>query len=150
MVSFCFNNSLFQILFVKITSRLLLPNWILGDTLSFLFSLVLLFLFLCSALISHCSQTLFSGCASGELSLFVVQLLSQVRRFGTPWSQMNIPMNVQDWFPLGMTDLLSLQSKGLSRVFSSTTVQKHQFFGAQPSLWSNSYICIWLLEKLYI
>ena len=42
------------------------------------------------------------------------------------------PMNIQDWFPLGLTDLISLQSKGLSRVSSSTTVQKHQFFGAQP------------------
>ena len=46
-----------------------------------------------------------------------------------------LPVNIQDWFPLGLTDLISLQSKGLSRVFSNTTVQKHQFFGAQPSLW---------------
>ena len=57
------------------------------------------------------------------------------------------PMNIQDWFPLGLTGLISLQSKGLSRVFSNTTVQKHQFFGAQPSLWSNSHIHTWLLEK---
>ena len=49
--------------------------------------------------------------------------------------------------PLEWTGWLSLQSKGLSRVFSNTTVQKHQFFGAQPSLWSNSHIHIWLLEK---
>ena len=55
-------------------------------------------------------------------------------------------MNIQDWFPLGWTDWISLQSKRLSRVFSSTTVQKHQFLGAQPSLWSNSHICTWLLE----
>ena len=45
-----------------------------------------------------------------------------------------IPVNIQDWFPLGLTGLISLQSKGLSTVFSSTTVQKHQFFGAQLSL----------------
>ena len=45
-----------------------------------------------------------------------------------------LPMNIQDWFPLGWTGLISLQSKGLTRVFSNTTVQKHQFFGAQPSL----------------
>ena len=45
-----------------------------------------------------------------------------------------LPMNIQGWFPLGLTSLVSLQSKGLSRVFSSNTVQKHQFFGAQPSL----------------
>ena len=56
-------------------------------------------------------------------------------------------MNIQDWFPLGWTGLIFLQSKELSRVFSSTTVQKHQFFDAQPSLWSNSNIYIWLLEK---
>ena len=51
-----------------------------------------------------------------------------------------LPMNIQDWFPLGSTDLICLQSKGLSRVFFSTTVQKHQFFGAQPSSQSNSHI----------
>ena len=58
-----------------------------------------------------------------------------------------LPMNIQDWFPLGLTGLISLLSKGLSRVFSNTTVQKHQFFSAQPSLWFNSHICTWLLEK---
>ena len=58
-----------------------------------------------------------------------------------------LPMNIQDWFPLGLTGWISLQSKGLSRVFSNTTVQKQQFFGTQPSLWSNSHIHIWLLEK---
>ena len=57
------------------------------------------------------------------------------------------PMNIQNWFPLGWTGLISLQSKGLSRVFSNTTVQKHQFFSAQLSLWSNSHIHTWLLEK---
>ena len=58
-----------------------------------------------------------------------------------------LPMNIQDWFPLGLTGLISLQSKGLARVFSNTTVQKYQFFRAQPSLWSNSHIHTWLLEK---
>ena len=58
-----------------------------------------------------------------------------------------LPMNIQGWFPLGLTVLISLQSKGLSRVFSNTTVQKHQFFGAQLSLWSNSHIHTWPLEK---
>ena len=56
-------------------------------------------------------------------------------------------MNIQDWFPLGWTGWISLQSKGLSRVFSSTTVQKHQFFGAQLSSQSNSHIHTWPLEK---
>ena len=53
----------------------------------------------------------------------------------------------QGWSPLGLTGLISLQFKGLSRVFSSTIVQKHQFFSAQPSLWSNSHIHTWLQEK---
>ena len=56
------------------------------------------------------------------------------------------PMNIQDWFPLTLTSLISLQSKGLSRVFSNTTVGKHQFFGALPSLWSTSHIYTWLLS----
>ena len=51
------------------------------------------------------------------------------------------------WFPLGLTGLISLLSKRLSRTFSSITLQKHQFFGAHSSLWSNSHICTWLLEK---
>ena len=55
------------------------------------------------------------------------------------------PMNIQEWFPLGWTGWISLQSKGLSRV--NTTVQKHQFFGAQHSLQSNSHTHMWLLEK---
>ena len=58
-----------------------------------------------------------------------------------------LPMNTQEWSPLGWTGLTSLQSKGLSRVFSNTTVQKHPFFGAQSSLWSNSHICTQLLDR---
>ena len=58
-----------------------------------------------------------------------------------------LPMNTQDWSPLGWTGWISLQSKGLSRVFSNTTVQKHQFFSVQLSSQSNSYIHTWPLEK---
>ena len=58
-----------------------------------------------------------------------------------------LPMNTQDWSPLGWTGWISLQSKGLSRVFSNTTVQEHQFFGAQLSSQSNSHIHTWQLEK---
>ena len=65
--------------------------------------------------------------------------------FGT--SALVLLLNIQGWFPLGLTGLISLQSKGLSRVFSNTTVQKHQFFSTQLSLWSNSHIHTWLLEK---
>ena len=61
------------------------------------------------------------------------------QRIGVSASASVLPMNIQDWFPLWLTGLISLQSKGLSRAFSSTTVQKHQFFGTQPSLWSNSH-----------
>ena len=58
-----------------------------------------------------------------------------------------LSMNTQDWYPLGWTGWISLQSKGLSRVFSNTTVQKHQFFGTQLSSQSNSHIHTWPLEK---
>ena len=58
-----------------------------------------------------------------------------------------LPMNIQGWLPLGLTGLISLLSQGLSRVFSSTTVWKSQFFSAQLSLWSSSHIGTWLLEK---
>ena len=58
-------------------------------------------------------------------------------------------MNIQGWYPLELTGLIALQSKGLSKVFFNTTVQKHQFFGSQPSLWSNFHIHTWLLEKLH-
>ena len=66
---------------------------------------------------------------------------------GASASALVLPMNIQSWFPLGWTGLNSLLSKGLSRVFSNTTVQKHQFFGALPSLWSSSHIHTWLLER---
>ena len=72
---------------------------------------------------------------------------SGVQSIGASASSSVLPMNIQDWFPLGWTSWISLQSKGLSRVFSNTTGQKHQFSGAQLSLWSNSHIHTWLLEK---
>ena len=65
---------------------------------------------------------------------------------GLSASALVLPMNIQDWFPLGVTGLILL-SKELSRVFSSTMIQKRQFCSAQPTLWSNPYICTWLLEK---
>ena len=58
-----------------------------------------------------------------------------------------LPKSIQGWFPLRLTGLISLLSKGLSGVFSSTTVQKYQFFSALPSLPSSSHICTWLLER---
>ena len=78
-----------------------------------------------------------------------VDSLHQVAKvlIGASASASVLPIIIQGWFPLGLTGLTSLQSKGLSRVFSNTTVQKHQFFGAQPFLRSSSHIHTWLLEK---
>ena len=67
--------------------------------------------------------------------------------FGASALALVLPMSIQGWFPLGLTGLISLLSKGLSGVFCRTTIGKHQFFRAQPSLWSNSHIHPWLLEK---
>ena len=69
------------------------------------------------------------------------------QKIGVSASASVLPMNIQDWFPLGWTGCFSLQSKGLSNVFSNTTVQKHQFFSAQLSFQSNSHIHTWPLEK---
>ena len=69
------------------------------------------------------------------------------QNIGASGSASVLPMNIQDWLPLGLIRLNSLLSKGLSRVFSNTTVQKHQFFVAQLSLWHNSHIHTWLLEN---
>ena len=73
--------------------------------------------------------------------------VSGVQSIGASVSASVLPMNIEGWFPLGLTGLISLQSKGLSRVFASTTIWKHQFFSAQPSLWFNFHISTWLLEK---
>ena len=69
------------------------------------------------------------------------------QRIGGSVSASVLPVTIQDWSPLGLTGWISLQPKGLSRVFSNTTVRKHQFFSAQLCLWSNSHIHTWLLEK---
>ena len=75
---------------------------------------------------------------------------SSGQNIGVSASVSVVPMNIQGWFPLGWTSLISLLSKGLSRVSSSTTIQKHQIFRVQPSLWSKSHICTWLLEKPWV
>ena len=69
------------------------------------------------------------------------------RSIGVSASASVLPMNIQGWLSLGLTGLISLPSKGLSRVFSNTTLRKHQFFGVQPSLRSSSHIHTWLLER---
>ena len=72
---------------------------------------------------------------------------SDGQSIGASASATVLPRNIQSWFPLGLNDLISLMSKGLSRVFSSITVQKNQFFRTQPSLWSNFHIHTWLPGK---
>ena len=85
--------------------------------------------------------------ASGSFSVGQF-FISGGQSIGASASASVLALNIQGRFSLGLTGLISLLSKGLSRVFSSTTVQKHQFSGAQPSLWSSSHIHTWLLETL--
>ena len=97
------------------------------------------------------SDTFFSSCPqsfSVSGSFPVSRLFtSGDQNIGASASPSVLLKNIQGWFPLGLIGEISLLSKGLSRVFSSSTVQKHQFFGAQPSLWSSSHILTWLLKK---
>ena len=92
---------------------------------------------------STCFQS-FPALAPFQMSQFFT---SDGQSIGVSVSASVFPMNIHDWFPLGWTGWISRQSKGLSRVFSNTTVQNHQVFCAQLSLWSNSYTHTWLLEK---
>ena len=92
---------------------------------------------------SSCPQS-FPPSVSFQMSQLFV---SGGQCIGVSASTSVLPMNIQDWSPLAWTGWISLQSKGLSRVFSNTTVQKHQFFGAQLSSQSNSHIHTWPLEK---
>ena len=100
----------------------------------------------CHPIISS-SVTPFSSCLqSFSASVFYNELISSDgQSVGTSASASVLPVNIQDWFPLGLTGLISLQSKELSRVFFSTIVQKHQFLGTQPSLWSDTHIHTCLL-----
>ena len=91
----------------------------------------------------------FSSCLQCfPASVFSSESVLRIRRpsIGASASASVLPMNIQDW-SLGWTGWISLQSKGLSRVFFNTTVQKHQFFGTQLSLWSNSHIHTWLQKN---
>ena len=93
----------------------------------------------------------FSSCpqsfpASGSFQMSQL-FASGDQSIGVSASTSVLPMNIQDWSPLEWTCWISLQSEGLSRVFSNTTVQKHQFFSTQPFLLSNFHIHTWLLEE---
>ena len=91
---------------------------------------------------SSCPQSSFPASGSFPMSQFFAPGGLSIRATASVF-----PMNSQGWFPLGLTGLVSLLSKGLSRVFWSIRIQKRQFFSSQPSLWSNSHIHSWLLEK---
>ena len=95
------------------------------------------------------SVTHFSSCPQSfpAAGSFPVSWLFTSGGLSTGASASVLPMNIQSWFPLGLTGLISLLSKGLSRVFSTTTIQKHQFFSAQPSLGSNSHTHTWPLKN---
>ena len=95
------------------------------------------------ALFSFCLQSFPASWTFPMSQLFA----SGGQSIGASASASVLSVSIQCWFPLRFSDLISLQSKGLSRVFSSTTVQKHQFFDSLPSFWSNSHIHTWLLER---
>ena len=97
-----------------------------------------------ATLFSSCPQSLPASESFPKSQLFT----SGGQSIGASASELVLPMNIQGWVPLGLTSLTSLLSRGLSRVFfSSTTTWKHHFFGSQPSLWSNSHSRTWLLEN---
>ena len=101
--------------------------------------------------VSDAIQPSHSVFPSSAFSLWQHQGLFQcVSCIGASASASVLPVNTQDWSPSEWTGWISLQSKGLSRVFSNTTVQTHQFFRAQPSSWSGFHICTWLLERLKV
>ena len=109
----------------------------------------------CSPLGQWCHPTIsssavpFSSClqsSSASGSLPMSQFSSGGQSIGASASASVLPKSIHGWFPLGLTGFISLQSKGLSRVFSNITVQKHQFFSAQLSLWSNSHKAVFKRE----
>ena len=101
-----------------------------------------------SHLILCCPLTPPSPNPSQHQGLFQwVNSLHEVAKVSVSASASVLPMNTQDWSPLGWTGWISLQSKGLSRVFSNTTIQKHKFFSTQLSSQSNSHIHTWPMEK---
>jgi len=99
-------------------------------------------LILC-CLFSFCLQS-FPASGSFPMSPFFAKISQSI---GASALAIVLPMNIQGWFPSVLTGLISLLSKGLSRVFSSTKVQRHQFFSVQPFLLSTFHICTWLLKK---
>ena len=103
----------------------------------------------CHPTISSCHPLLLLTSIFSSIRVFSNESALQIRWLKY-WSfsfSISLPMSIQGWFPLGLTSLISWQSRGLSRVFFSTTIQKHQFLGSEPFLSSDCHICTWLLEK---
>ena len=108
----------------------------------------------CHPTISSCHPLLLLPSIFPSIRIFSNESALLVRwpNIGASASASVLSENIQGWFPLGLTGLISLQSKGLSRIFFNTTVWKHQFLGAQPFFffWSSSHIRTWLLEKSFL
>ena len=96
--------------------------------------------------VSHFVDRLFTIWTTSEVPMSQL-FASGDQSIGPSASASVLPMSIQDWFPLRLTGLISLLSKGLSRVFPRATAWKHQFFHTMPSLWSNTHIRTWLLER---
>ena len=102
-------------------------------------------------LILSCPLLLLPSVFPASESFLMSQLFSSGgQSIGASASALVLPINIQGWFPLGFSGLISLLSKGLSKVFSSTTLQKHQFSGMQPFLWFSTHLRTWLLEKPWL
>ena len=137
----------------SVVSDSLWPPWTAKHQASLFFTISQSLLNSCS-LTQRCHQTIsssavpFSSCiqsvpASGSFQMSQL-FTAGGQSIGASVSASVLPMNIWFWFPWGLIGLISLQSKGLSKVFSNTTVQKHQFFSVQPSLWFNPHIHTWL------
>ena len=120
-----------------------LSPWVCSDSCSLSQWCYLTSYLIHSTLFSSCCQS-FPASGSCLLSQFFA---SGDQSIGVSASASVLPMNIQDWFLIRSTGWISLQSKEYPRVFSNSIVQKYQFFGAKFSLWSNSNIHTWLLEK---
>ena len=114
-----------------------------------LFNLISVVLMMPSNHLILCHPLLFLSSIFPSIGVFSNKSALHIRwqNTGVSASASVLPMNIQIWFPLELTGLISLQSKGLSRFFSSITIQKHLFFSTQPSLWSNYHTHTWLLEN---
>ena len=155
---FCYKHGNFFIVVVQSLSRVLLlaTPWTVACQVSLSFTisqtmlkLMSIELVMPSNYLILCRPLLLLPSIFPSIRVFSKELALHIR-WPKHWSfsfSISPPVNIQDWFSLGFTGLISLLSKGLSRVFSGITAWKYQFFSTQSSLWSNSHFHVWLLEK---